>query len=149
MAMSNLTGHAILNMNGFLSCLILFCIIGLRSVLLPLLRVDYRQSSFRSLSQGSPGMEKVNDWEGNFPALPQVTMYLLFPHSVAWSITYSLSCDNWLSVNTIHDNGKPSCGWNSCIHSTLLDNCQNLMKPSSLAVASTDPSGDKAPSVIC
>ena len=65
------------------------------------------------------------------------------------SFTYSLSCDNWLSVNTIHDNGKPLCGWNSCIHSTLSDNCQNLMKPSSLAVASTDPSGDKAPSVIC
>ena len=65
------------------------------------------------------------------------------------SFTYSLSCDNWLSVNTIHDKGKPPCGWNSCIHSTLSDNCQNLMKPSSLAVASTDPSGDNAPSVIC
>ena len=58
--------------------------IGLCSVSLPFLRVDCRQSSFRWLSQGSPGMEKVNDWEGNFPSLPQVTMYLLFPHSVAW-----------------------------------------------------------------
>ena len=91
MAMSNLTGPAILgtvighlHMNGFLSCLILFGMIGLCSVLLPFLRVDCRQSSFRSLSQGSQGMEKVNDWEGNFPALPQVTMYPLFPHSVAW-----------------------------------------------------------------
>lgn len=62
--------------------------------------------------------------------------------------TYSLSCEVWLSVKIIQDSGKPPWGWNSCMHSTLSDNCQNLMWPSSLAVASTDPSGDRAPSEI-